>query len=59
MPNASPFVLFILFADDTNIFYSHGSLITLYYKVMNIELTKLADWFRVNKLTLNLEKLII
>jgi len=51
----SPTLFFILFADDTNVFYSHGSwqeLARIVYK----ELSKIADWFCANKLTLNLDK---
>ena len=46
---------FILFADDTNIFNSHSSIETLINHA-NSELDKVADWFQLNKLTLNLDK---
>jgi len=46
---------FILFADDTNIFNSH-SLIETLINHTNYELGKVADWFQLNKLTLNLDK---
>jgi len=55
LPNAAPLMYFILFADDTNIFFSHGSLDILYQKV-NAELALIANWFRANKLSLNLDK---
>src|SRR5688572_25072674 len=55
LPNVSPIVFFILFADDTNVFYSHSSLQTL-TQVINTELTLVADWFSANRLTLNLDK---
>ena len=42
----------ILFADDTNLFYSHRDINTL-FKIVNDELTKLDQWFKANKLSLN------
>src|SRR6218665_562 len=51
----SSILTFILFADDTNVFFSHTSLDKL-FDVMNIELIKVAEWFNANKLSLNLEK---
>lgn len=53
--NVSPSMLFILFADDSNVFYSHASVETLYQKV-NAELKLIAEWFCTNKLMLNLDK---
>ena len=44
-----------LFADDTNLFYSHKSSIELFQN-MNMELEKLVLWFRLNKLSLNIDK---
>src|SRR6218665_2193779 len=55
LPNASPLMYFILFADDSNVFYSHACLDTL-YKNVNKELKLIAQWFHANKLSLNLEK---
>lgn len=55
LPNVSPDLFFILFADDTNIFNSHSSIETLINHT-NSELSKVADWFQLNKLTLNLDK---
>ena len=52
---SSPLLSFILFADDTNIFYSHknfDSLITM----LNSELSKVSSWFICNKLSLNIAK---
>ena len=52
---SSPLLSFILFADDTNIFYSHknfDSLIT----TLNSELSKVSSWFICNKLSLNIAK---
>ncbi len=53
--NCSNLLYFILFADDTNIFYScksHNDLM----KIVNEELLKLSEWFRANKLSLNVKK---
>ena len=45
----------ILFADDTTIFNSHQSIKFLQYTLEN-DMKLLLDWFRVNKLSLNLTK---
>src|SRR3984885_15376093 len=55
LPSASTLLHFILFADDTNIFYSHKSLDSL-MKLVNSELSTAADWFKANRLSLNLNK---
>src|SRR6218665_2004577 len=44
-----------LFADDTNVFLSHKSLDHL-IEIMNSELIIIANWFKANRLSLNLEK---
>uniref|UniRef100_A0A672F466 Reverse transcriptase domain-containing protein n=1 Tax=Salarias fasciatus TaxID=181472 RepID=A0A672F466_SALFA len=46
---------FILFADDTNILCSGKKLRNLMHDVMT-ELTYLNHWFRLNKLSINMEK---
>lgn len=46
---------FILFADDTNLFFSCGDVEQL-CKTVSTELTKLSDWFCANKLSLNAKK---
>ena len=46
---------FILFADDTNIFYSNTDLCRLMY-IVNDELNALSDWFKANRLSLNIKK---
>ena len=51
----SDILQFILFADDTNLFYSNRNISELEF-VMNIELSKLLNWFRANKLSLNAAK---
>ena len=45
----------ILFADDTNLFYSHNNVEEL-FRIMNAELCHLSDLFCVNKLSLNTDK---
>jgi exonuclease III len=54
LPNISPALSFILFADDTNVFYSHKSYQTLIQTVNN-ELVFIAEWFSANRLSLNLD----
>ena len=53
--NASSLLSFVLFADDTNIFYSHSSIETL-VNTLNLELPKVSAWFKCNKLSLNINK---
>jgi hypothetical protein len=44
-----------LFADDTNIFYSHNDPAIL-TRILKEETEKLSEWFKTNKLSLNLDK---
>ena len=53
--NASSVLDPIMFADDTNLFYSHKNIHQLFAKV-NEELEKIEDWFKANKLSLNNKK---
>jgi len=53
--NYSDILKFILFADDTNVFHSHKQMSEL-VKSVNYELEKLSEWFRSNKLSLNVQK---
>ena len=53
--NSSSLLSFILFADDTNIFYSNKNFETL-INVLNIEISKVLHWFLCNKLSLNISK---
>ena len=46
---------FILFADDTNLFYSSKSITEL-QQVLNNELAALSEWFKANRLSLNIDK---
>ena len=55
MCNVSTLLKPILFADDTNLFYS-GKDIDELCSVVSIELDKLCLWFQVNKLSLNTSK---
>src|SRR6218665_893291 len=48
-------IFLLLFADDTNVFYSHASWGEL-VRIINKELLKINDWFLVNKLSLNFDK---
>ena len=45
----------IMFADDTNLFYSHKILKTL-FNIVNIYNDKFNNWFKSNKLSLNTGK---
>ena len=47
-----------MFADDTNLFYSHKDVKTLFHTV-STELVKVNHWFKANKLSLTVKKLII
>ena len=53
--NSSPLLNYIMFADDTNIFYSHKSIDT-FNNILNIKLIKVSEWFKSNKLSLNISK---
>ena len=45
----------IMFADDTNLFYSHKNIVTL-FETVNKELYNINLWFQANKLSLNTKK---
>ena len=53
--NSSPLLHFIMFADDTSVFFSHNNLDTL-INLLNSELSKISKWFKSNKLSLNANK---
>ena len=55
MHKVSKLLHFIIFADDTNIFYLDKDPNRL-VKVINAELVKLTHWFKLNKLSLNVQK---
>ena len=44
----------IIFADDTNLFFSHSD-INLLFEKMNKEITNVSNWFNANKLSLNVK----
>ena len=44
-----------IFADDTNLFFSHQNISTLFLTVNN-ELHKIGEWFKANRLSLNIKK---
>jgi hypothetical protein len=56
--NVSKILEVILFADDTNLFLI-GSEINILCQTVSQELNKFNKWFQVNKLSLNVQKLII
>ncbi len=53
--NVSDILHKILFADDTNLLFSHKNLIAL-QEIANKELEKVDLWFKCNKLSLNIKK---
>ena len=55
LPNASKILKCIMFADDTNIFFSHKD-IKLLFETVNCELANIHEWFNANKLSLNVKK---
>ena len=57
LPMCSKCLKFILFADDTNIFFSDKS-IDYCFEIFSNELINLSQWFKANKLLLNLKKKI-
>ena len=48
-------LLYVLFADDTNVFLSEKDMNTL-IDTIQLEFKKLYDWLLANKLTLNIVK---
>jgi hypothetical protein len=55
LPNCLSITKAILFADDTTVYLASNDDKYL-YSTMNRELDKLTDWFRANKLSLNISK---
>jgi len=55
LPSVSHVLKFILFADDTNALCSHKPLPEL-KQMINTELVLLAEWFKTNRLSLNVKK---
>jgi hypothetical protein len=54
--NCSKLISFILFADDTNIFYSGNKCLKTLSNIIQTEIDKVAEWLNVNKLSLNTTK---
>ena len=57
LPNCSKKILFRIFADDTNIFYSSNSINEL-EKTINDELKRVLKYCNDNKLSINFKKQI-
>ena len=55
LKNASSVLDPIMFADDTNLFYTHSNIRKLFL-TMNEELASINQWFTSNRLSLNAEK---
>ena len=55
LPNSLTHTSAILFADDTTIFTKSSDIASLYEQV-NYDLNSLHDWFKTNKLSLNVNK---
>ena len=53
--NSSKLATYVMFADDTNLFFKHKNLITL-YELVNNELLLISEWSKLNKLSLNIKK---
>ena len=54
-PNATNILDLVMFADDTNLFYSHHDIKTL-FSTVNEQLKKLEGWFTANRLSLSIKK---
>ena len=52
--NVSNILELILFADDTNLFFSHNDLYSL-TNIVNCEIERLSEWFKA-KLSINIKK---
>ena len=55
LANSSKLLFFLQFADDTTIQISSSNIHEL-YRIANKELKMVAEWFKANKLTLNISK---
>ena len=55
LPNCLNITKAILFADDTTVYMTSNNMKHL-YTIVNHELDNLTDWFRANKLSLNISK---
>ena len=55
LPNVSPVLDPIMYAEHTNLFYSNNHIETL-FSTVNMELEKNSEWFKANELSLNIKK---
>ena len=55
LKNASSVLDPIMFADDTNLFYTHANIQKL-FSTLNEELAGISQWFTSNKLSFNAKK---
>ena len=55
LANVSDVIFSLFFADDSNMFLSGKNPDDL-IKLMNTEITKVIEWLRINRLSLNLKK---
>ena len=53
--NASKIAEIIMFADDTTLFFKHKELSVL-YTTISIELARISQWSKFNKLSLSIKK---
>ena len=53
--NSSNLGEFVLYADDTNVIYSHKDLDSLLH-IASTEIEKVSSWFKANKLSMNADK---
>ena len=53
LPNASPVLNPIMYAENTNLFNFNNDIETL-FSTRNIELVKISEWFKANKLLFNI-----
>ncbi|MCV6638136.1 reverse transcriptase domain-containing protein, partial [Candidatus Albibeggiatoa sp. nov. NOAA] len=53
--NGSNVIALVLFADDTNLFFSHNDLSYL-METINSEMIQLSNWFLANQLSINVKK---
>ncbi|MCA9346951.1 hypothetical protein KC960_05680, partial [Candidatus Saccharibacteria bacterium] len=55
LPKSVPILDVIMYADDTNLFFSHKNLLAL-HTTLQEQLNLLQDWLHANKLSLNVKK---
>ena len=55
--NASKLFKMIIYADDTTLYSTLDVFGTSTTKEINLEITKITDWFKLNKLSINIKNL--